>query len=280
MNNNPFHQELHRAADIISGADVLVVAAGAGIGVDSGLPDFRGNDGFWRAYPALAASGIAFTEVASPRTFHLDPTLAWGFYGHRLNLYRQTVPHPGYELLREWMQSKPLQGWVFTSNVDGQFSKAGFASNSLHECHGSLHHLQCLEGCKSRIWAAADFTPDVDEATCRLRSEVPVCPVCGAVVRPNVLMFGDWAWLSHRTAEQQLRQSRWMESILGARIAVVEIGAGTAIPSVRRFCHELIQHYQAQLVRINPREFDVPLTQHVGIGMGSLQALQQMHVLM
>ena len=114
-------------------------------------------------------------------------------------------------------------------------------------------------------------------AACAVRC---LCPVCGAVVRPNVLMFGDWAWLSHRTAEQQLRQSRWMESILGARIAVVEIGAGTAIPSVRRFCHELIQHYQAQLVRINPREFDVPLTQHVGIGMGSLQALQQMHVLM
>jgi NAD-dependent SIR2 family protein deacetylase len=87
---NDLQNEIRRGADIIAGVDVLEVAAG--IGVDSGLPDFRGNDGFWRAYPALAASGIAFTEVASPRSFHLEPTLVWGFCGHRLNLYRKTAP--------------------------------------------------------------------------------------------------------------------------------------------------------------------------------------------
>lgn len=57
-------ESIHRAAELIADADALVIAAGAGIGVDSGLPDFRGNDGFWRAYPALAHARIDFTEVA------------------------------------------------------------------------------------------------------------------------------------------------------------------------------------------------------------------------
>lgn len=60
------------------------------MGVDSGLPDFRGNEGFWKAYPALARAGISFIEAANPDTFHARPATAWRFYGHRLQLYRET----------------------------------------------------------------------------------------------------------------------------------------------------------------------------------------------
>ncbi len=85
--------DVQKAADIITGADCLVIASGAGMGVDSGLPDFRGNEGFWQAYPALAKAHLDFMEVASPQTFERDPLLAWGFYGHRLKLYRNIRPH-------------------------------------------------------------------------------------------------------------------------------------------------------------------------------------------
>jgi len=67
------------------------LGAGAGMGVDSGLPDFRGDEGFWKAYPPMAKLGIRFSSMANPRWFESDPELAWGFYGHRLNLYRATV---------------------------------------------------------------------------------------------------------------------------------------------------------------------------------------------
>ena len=63
------------------------------MGVDSGLPDFRGKEGFWKAYPALARANMCFTRIANPVSFTRNPELAWGFYGHRLNLYRDTVPH-------------------------------------------------------------------------------------------------------------------------------------------------------------------------------------------
>jgi hypothetical protein len=79
------------AARLIDQADALVIAAGAGIGVDSGLPDFRGAEGFWRAYPALGRAGLRFEEIASPAAFRADPELAWGFYGHRLKPSKRRI---------------------------------------------------------------------------------------------------------------------------------------------------------------------------------------------
>ena len=93
-------QDYRCCAELIEQADGLLITAGAGMGVDSGLPDFRGAQGFWRAYPALGRARIAFERIASPAAFESDPGLAWGFYGHRLNLYRATVPHDGFHLLR------------------------------------------------------------------------------------------------------------------------------------------------------------------------------------
>ena len=64
------------AARLVSAADGLIIAAGAGMGVDSGLPDFRGNEGFWKAYPALARARLEFTRIASPSAFERNPQLA------------------------------------------------------------------------------------------------------------------------------------------------------------------------------------------------------------
>ena len=139
------------AADLIAQADGLIIAAGAGMGVDSGLPDFRGNQGFWRVYPALAEARIAFEEIACPDAFRDAPERAWGFYGHRLNLYRRTIPHAGFAVLKRWGLRLPRGAFVFTSNVDGQFQRAGFDSNQVCEVHGSIHHLQCVQGCDGRI---------------------------------------------------------------------------------------------------------------------------------
>ncbi|MBB3224426.1 SIR2 family NAD-dependent protein deacylase [Pseudoduganella umbonata] len=262
--------QLERAAEIIRQADALIVAAGAGIGVDSGLPDFRGNEGFWRAYPALGAARIAFTTAASPATFEENPNLAWGFYGHRLNLYRDTMPHDGFRLLKTWGEKKPHGYHVFTSNVDGQFQKAGFDAGKVHECHGSIHYLQCLEPCTDAIWEADAFTPEVDAQACRLTNEAPRCLHCGGLARPNILMFGDWGWIEERSERQAARLARWLEKV--ERPVVIELGAGTAIPSVRRFSEEVIRR-GGRLVRINPREPKVPTPLDAGLAAGALEGL-------
>jgi NAD-dependent SIR2 family protein deacetylase len=264
-------EQFDRAADLFEQADSLIIAAGAGMGVDSGLPDFRGQRGFWTAYPALEHLQLDFASVASPRTFHERPDLAWGFYGHRLNLYRNTEPHAGFALLRKWGEQLPQGYRVFTSNVDGQFQKAGFAERRIHECHGSIHFLQCLEPCGNDIWSAEAFVPDVDENQCSLRGAMPRCPHCGRLARPNVFMFGDGGWLETRAKTQAARLDAWLSSL--RRPLVIEIGAGAAIPSVRHFSHRIIHEYEGRLIRINPREFAVPTTYDVGLPIDALSAL-------
>ncbi|OON62533.1 NAD-dependent deacetylase [Massilia sp. KIM] len=258
---------IRRAAGLLNGADGLLVAAGAGMGVDSGLPDFRGDGGFWRAYPALGRRGLSFHKIACPDTFDSDPALAWGFYGHRLALYRATRPHAGFAILRALAARMAHGAFVFTSNVDGQFQQAGFADERVAECHGSIHHLQCSRPCGEAIWPAGDFAPEVDAAACRLLSAPPHCPRCGALARPNILMFNDGAWIAHRTEAQLGRLAAWRRAV--ARPAVIELGAGTDIPSVRRYA----QSQGLPLIRINPREPAV--AQGVGLAMGARAALEK-----
>lgn len=262
---------VERAADLIVQADALVVAAGAGMGVDSGLPDFRGNAGFWRAYPALAADGVAFMDIASPGAFHADPRRAWGFYGHRLALYRKTVPHAGFALLRKWGEAMRNGYFVFTSNVDGHFQKAGFDPLRIDECHGSIHHLQCLQPCSVSTWSAATFDPQVDAARCTLLGAMPACPHCGGIARPNILMFDDWHWIETRREAQAARRQTWLDQV--RRPVVIEIGAGVNIATVRHFAHRIVRQHNGALIRINPREAQVGTLSGVGIAAGALQAL-------
>jgi len=97
------------------------------------------------------------------------PRLAWGFYGHRLALYRETAPHAGFAILKDWAARKPLGAFVFTSNVDGQFQKAGFDREAIVECHGSIHSLQCARPCGPGIWPADELEPDIDAQACHWR---------------------------------------------------------------------------------------------------------------
>ena len=263
-------ESLIRAAEYIRDADGLLITAGAGMGVDSGLPDFRGKDGFWKAYPALAKAKIAFQSIACPQAFEDDPELAWGFYGHRLALYRNTVPHKGFEILRNIADRLIHGAFTFTSNVDGQFQKAGFAEDRIHECHGSIHHLQCSAPCSPLIWDA-DFDPVIDEVACRITSPLPRCPNCNALARPNILMFNDWGWFEQRARVQALRLTGWRAGTTNP--VVIELGAGVDIPSVRRFSEEQAQG--GPLIRINPRDPLCPRSAtSITLAMGALEAME------
>jgi NAD-dependent SIR2 family protein deacetylase len=255
-------------------ADAVLIGAGAGMGVDSGLPDFRGREGFWRAYPAIAKLGITFEGIANSAWFQEDPALAWAFYGHRLNLYRSTEPHDGFRQLLRAAKAKPQGYFVFTSNVDGQFQKAGYSVNRIVECHGSIHHFQCTRPCSEEIWPADAQPIDLDETAFRAREPLPRCQQCGELARPNVLMFHDRGWLEHREEEQERKFTEWLEklAISGARLAIVELGAGTAIASVRYVCERAARIHEGTLIRINPREYAVP-PGHIGLPLGALHAI-------
>jgi NAD-dependent SIR2 family protein deacetylase len=257
-------------ADLIGQADGLLITAGAGMGVDSGLPDFRGPGGFWKIYPALARANIPFSEIACPDAFRDTPELAWGFYGHRLALYRRTIPNRSFQILRNIADRLQHGAFVFTSNVDGQFQKAGFAEEQMYECHGSIHHLQCFATCSHVTWAAS-FDPIIDEIACRMTSPLPRCPDCNRLARPNIMMFHDWGWFDQPAREQAKRFTRWRATTRNP--VIIELGAGVDIPSVRLFSED--QARFAPLIRINPRAPTRPRRgQGVSLAVGALEAME------
>lgn len=243
------------------------------MGVDSGLPDFRGENGFWRAYPALRIDGIGFQDIANGAAFRTHPIRTWGFYGHRLNLYRQTVLHEGYNILRRWASMKEHGAFVFTSNVDGHFQKAGFAGNRILECHGSIHFLQCSRDCSHDVWSADEFYPEVDEGECVLTSPLPRCPKCGRIARPNILMFDDWHWFDTHVRRRRLRLEAWLLSV--ERLVVVEVGAGRAIPTVRN----MSERNGPRVIRINTDESAIDPKTGIGLRGPALDVLSELDVM-
>jgi NAD-dependent SIR2 family protein deacetylase len=264
-----------KVARLIAEADALLITAGAGMGVDSGLPDFRGSEGFWRAYPALGLLKIPFEEMAQPQWFAERPEMAWAFYGHRQQLYRETKPHMGFSMLLDWGRAMPAGYFVVTSNVDGQFEKAGFPAERILEQHGSIHRLQCSRPCCERIWFEETTDLDIDLETITARGRLPRCPECGDVARPNVLMFVDPDWLAIVTREQERRYRQWLASVRGRRLVIVELGAGTAIATIRSLGERLAsERERVTLVRVNPDAADSeePV---IPVRLGALEGLRR-----
>jgi NAD-dependent SIR2 family protein deacetylase len=269
---------LRKASEAIETADAILISAGAGMGVDSGLPDFRGDDGFWRAYPPLKKLRLKFHDIANPVWFEKDPKMAWGFYGHRLNLYRNTEPHGGFEILKKLSEFKKDNYFIFTSNVDGQFQKAGFDSDNIIEVHGSIHHNQCSENCGDDIWSNRDLKLNVNLESFLITSELPKCKSCSKLARPNIMMFGDYGFNQKRSLSQQARLQSWIrENVLKKnKIVIIEIGAGKDVPTVRNFSDDIMSQYNATLIRINPRDYDGNAGT-IQIPLGVLEALEKIY---
>jgi NAD-dependent SIR2 family protein deacetylase len=267
-----YADEIERAVRLVRGADGILVTAGAGMGVDSGLPDFRGGEGLWRDYPKLKHLTIRFEEIANPHGFLQNPRLAWGWYAHRIQSYRATEPHPGYRMVREIAELAPRGYFCFTSNVDGHFQKSGWPLNRITDCHGSLFRLQCSEKCNLDIWHVTDdFQPQVDLSDCSYIGHLPICPHCHALLRPNVLLFNDHLYNQVYSNTEEHRLEQWLDTC--KNVVVIEIGAGEAVPTVRWFG----QWRSESLIRINTRDPVVHRITDVSLPVGGLQGISDLH---
>ena len=256
---------IKKAAEVIKKAKYLLITAGAGMGVDSGLPDFRGDEGFWKAYPIAKKLGLNFQALANPKWFDVNPKLAWAFYGHRLKLYRETTPHEGFKILL----NLPQQKFVVTSNVDGQFQKAGFSELKIVEIHGSIHYLQCMHPCRQEIWPNnEEIEVDMEKFEAK---NFPMCKFCGSIARPNILMFSDFAFVEKRVNLQMARFEFFLSQIED-NLVIIEIGAGKAVPTIRNLSNQIKRNFNATLIRINPREADGA---DIKIPLGALEALKK-----
>jgi NAD-dependent deacetylase len=154
-----------------SGTDLepLVTLTGAGISAESGIPTFRGDGGIWKQYRA--------TDLATPDSFKRDPELVWRFYNWRRELVSKCQPNQAHKTLVEIEKLIP-DSMLITQNIDGLHQAAG--SRKIIELHGSIWRLRCTE-C-SECW---------DDMRAPIPEEVPLCPACNGLARPDVVWFGE-----------------------------------------------------------------------------------------
>jgi NAD-dependent SIR2 family protein deacetylase len=126
--------------------------------------------------------------------------------------------------------------------------------------------------CQKAIYPAGEeIKLEIDPQSFRAQNELPTCSMCGAIVRPNILMFGDYYWNSNRTEIQEARYEKWLREHEDQNIVAIELGAGTTITSVRSEARKF------KLIRINPRESSVEShTVHpaLGLSLGALEGLR------
>lgn len=149
-----------------------VALTGAGMSTESGIPDFRSASGIWREVDPF--------EVASIDAFRRDPLRVWRWYGPRIGGLLAAEPNAGHVALAALERAGHVRA-VVTQNIDLLHTRAG--SVDVVELHGSIREFRCL---------ACGATEELESVLTQLESEeAPLCPACGSIIKPGVVMFGE-----------------------------------------------------------------------------------------
>jgi NAD-dependent deacetylase len=179
-------------ARLIVEAQPCVVLTGAGVSTESGIPDFRSRTGIWARYDPM--------EYATIDAFRRDPAKVWDFYAKRLDVLADARPNAAHLALAE-LERRGLVEAVVTQNVDRLHQAAG--SRRVLEVHGSIRSARCLEcGRRERFERVVELLP------------VPACARCGAVLKPDVVMFGELL------PSRAMDQASWLAQAAGLLLGV------------------------------------------------------------
>lgn len=164
--------KIKEAQELVQAAKKIAVMTGAGISTESGLPDFRSNEGIYNTLTTAMTFDIRLFKVLPSRFYNVIGP----FYGQCVS----ASPNAGHRALAELeRQGKHVE--IITQNVDCLHQKAG--SSIVHEIHGTIDTVTCLKCGKQ--FKASDF------AKYFAAGKVPHCPECGKVVKPDLTFFGE-----------------------------------------------------------------------------------------
>ena len=202
----------------------VLVLTGAGVSAESGIPTFRGKDGYWRNLDAA--------KLATPAAFARDPKLVWEWYRERRQRIRTAQPNSAHEAIAKLAQHAD-EFLLITQNVDDLHRRAGLANEQMVQIHGDIFVTRC-SSCDFQFRRAGRGGSPEPPGACvvqptnrRLRSiaatfqgdlNVPICPQCQALMRPGVVWFGEQ--LSRNELER-------VENFLDGGACDVVIVAGT-----------------------------------------------------
>ena len=197
----------------------IVFVTGAGISQESGIPTFRGKDGYWRKYDPM--------KLASIDAFYDDPKLVWEWYDDRRKNILDVKPNEGHFAISQMEEFKDVV--ILTQNIDGLHQRSG--STNVLELHGSIFRIKCT---------VCDFTDNITE---NFESLPPKCK-CGSMLRPDVVWFGE-----------PLPQNIWQSAIKEASICDVMIIVGTSlVVSPANTLPVYAKQNGAILIEVNPEK--------------------------
>ena len=194
---------VERLAELVAEQQPCVVLTGAGISTESGIPDFRSAEGIWARYDPM--------EYATIDAFLAHPVKVWDFYGKRLDVLGEARPNDGHRALAE-LEERGLVQAVVTQNVDGLHARAG--TRALVEVHGSLRAAVCLD-CGLRV--------PMTEVVALLPA--PACPACGRILKPDVVMFGEFLPEAAIARARQLASEARLLLVVGSSLEVHPVAA-------------------------------------------------------
>ncbi len=195
-----------RLAELIRECHPCVVLTGAGVSTESGIPDFRSRDGIWARYDPM--------EYATIDAFRRDPVKVWEFYGRRLDVLRHARPNAAHVALAELERGGYVHA-IVTQNVDRLHELAG--SQEVVEVHGSIRTSSCLS-CR--------VTVPFEEVVRQLEdAPAPVCPACGTVLKPDVVMFGELLPAGAIERATALACSTRLLLVVGSSLAVYPVAS-------------------------------------------------------
>ena len=281
--------EVKEAQQAITNSDAILIIAGAGMSVDSGIFTYRGTNGIWNRSIQIGSKSYRYDEISSLKMWKEYPELAWGFKANFYNMMRENKPHEGYDRLLNYVKThKNNNYFVCTSNIDNYFERAGFDANKIYEVHGTMKLLQCMDKkCAVRngvIECTESHIPNVDPDTL-IGSNLPPCPHCKNILRPNVSMFGDYDFYGKPYEFAKKKMELWLQENEknNNRLVILEIGCGINQHSLRMNNGKTMSGEWKlpkitnlmKMIRLNPDDED-PNHDCIHIHMGSKQGIQSL----
>jgi NAD-dependent deacetylase len=166
----------------------VVFLTGAGISAESGIPTFRGPEGYWR----VGSRNYHPQELATHAAFEAMPATVWAWYLSRYRICAQAQPNAAHLALVEAARVLGERFLLVTQNVDGLHRRAGSPAEQLYEIHGNLGYVRCIEGCPGLLPLDSLLAHFPEEPA---PAELPAafhCSNCQAPLRPHVLWFDEY----------------------------------------------------------------------------------------
>lgn len=189
-NKTMLPQELTgKLREFADGEGSLVVLTGAGISAESGIPTFRGEEGYW----TVGSKEYHPQEMATRSMFGKHPDEVWSWYLYRRTVCRNARPNPGHRAVVDLERALGDRFLLITQNVDGLHLRAGNSLERTYQIHGNIDYSRCSSGCRSNlIPLPKDFLPKgKGESVSEAEQKALVCPACGGSLRPHVLWFDE-----------------------------------------------------------------------------------------